>query len=720
MHKAPRKAATKTEISYQTPGGEPHRVTVLVHDPREKVQARWASGGFYETQRHGMLNTVYQRFRGGTFIDIGAAYGNHSLFFAACCQAARVYAFEPEPALFEHMRQNIAVSGLAQIQAYNLALGARPAQVGLTPSATAPERGGMLMNRIDERGAGVPMQRLDDVLQGEGLTEIRCIKIDVEGYNLPVLEGARATIAAFRPAIFCECETRAQFQAVDAFLAELGYQVWQVQGEPFVMNHTPTYLWEFAQHYDLTIIITTYNRPDQLRRLLAELMTDAGALRVLCRVYNDRSELAYPDMPAGSATFTIEYHMLPERHGKARYWQLINQIYHDLRAVRSRYYMQLPDDVRPRPGFLAGAIATYAAIADPARICLNLYLDSSRIGRSCWTRRLPHIAAFSDLRVFRTGWVDMVYLVEQRFFEALAYTIHPIPADRWRRNPRRSSGVGAQISRRLSEQAFYQVRECRLQSEKIPSLMNPDRPASEDLSIVALDPISCGVASIPGRSAQLRQAVEAVLPYVDQLYVYLNDYPATPAFLRQPKITVFRSQEHGNRGDAGKFFAAGRQRGYFLSIDDDIIYPQDYVWTLVNALREQRQTGRRVALGFHGKLMRPEVPQFYRGHARLFHFAAALDAPRAVHVLGTGTAAFHSDDLPLSHADFQGPPNMADIYFSIACQRHEVGCVVLARPAGYLRPQVIAHDQSIRATFRHADQAPTALYNSWKDWRIRL
>ncbi len=709
----------KTAISYHIPGGEQHRAQVVVHNPQEKIQARWCHGLFYETQRHGMLNTVYRRFQGGTFIDIGAAYGNHSLFFAACCKAERVYAFEPVASLFEHMLQNIAANGFDHVRAQNIALGARPGEVGITPSTEVPERAGLLMSRINEQGTGVRMQRLDDVLRGEGLAEIRCIKIDVEGYTLPVLQGARETIQTYRPAIFCECETPEQFEAVDAFLAALGYRVWRTNGKPFVMNHTPTYLWEFEQSYDLTVVITTYNRPEQLRRLLSDLMADAGALSVLCRVYNDRSDLAYDDMPSGGPAFAIEYIDLPTHHGKARYWQLVDRVFRDLRATASRYSMQLPDDVRLRPGFLANSIAVYEAIDDRDKLCLNLYLDSSRIGKSCWSRALPRIEAFGDLRVFKTGWVDMVYLAGRRFFEALDYTINPVPADRWRRNPQRSSGVGAQISRRLGRRSFYQVRDCFLRSEGGPSLMNPDRPAHEDLSVATLDPICCGVASIPSRSACLRRAVESVLPFVDQLYVYLNGYPQVPAFLRRPKITVFRSQDHGDLGDAGKFFAAGRQRGFFLSIDDDIFYPQDYVWTLVNALRGFRRAGRRVAVGFHGKLMRPVVPHFYQGHARQFHFAAALGEARAVHVLGTGTAAFHSDDLPVTIDDFRGQRNMADIAFGIACQRHDVGCVALPRPSGYLKPQATPAGQTIWSSFRNADQAPTALYNSWKEWRIR-
>ena len=146
----------KTEISYQIPPGEMHKLTVIVKDRLEKIQARWMHGGFYETQRHGMLNYVYRKFRGGTFIDIGAAIGNHSLFFATCCKADVVYAFEPVPALFEHLVQNIEVNKLHSIRAMNVAIGEKAGQVGLIPSNVAPERGGMLMTRVSEfwiRGA---------------------------------------------------------------------------------------------------------------------------------------------------------------------------------------------------------------------------------------------------------------------------------------------------------------------------------------------------------------------------------------------------------------------------------------------------------------------------------------------------------------------------------------------------------------------------------------
>jgi hypothetical protein len=206
---------------------------------------------------------------------------------------------------------------------------------------------------------------------------------------------------------------------------------------------------------------------------------------------------------------------------------------------------------------------------------------------------------------------------------------------------------------------------------------------------------------------------------VDELHVFLNEYPAVPSYLTQPKIAVHRSQNHGNLGDAGKFFTVGTKCGYYLAIDDDIVFPDDFVWLLVNEVRHRRKKGNRVAVGMHGKVMSEIVEHYYRGHKKLYHCAHKVSARQRVHVIGTGALAFHTEDLKISIEDFEGPRNMADIHFSIACQKQGVGCVVLPHPAGYLQIQKIPASRTIWGRARHDDTVQTRLFNSWKDWRLR-
>ena len=57
------------------------------------------------------------------------------------------------------------------------------------------------------------------------------------------------------------------------------------------------------------------------------------------------------------------------------------------------------------------------------------------------------------------------------------------------------------------------------------------------------------IASIPARQESLRQVIERIIPQVDAIGVYLNNYTEVPGFLNDPKVTVIRSQDHGDLAD---------------------------------------------------------------------------------------------------------------------------------------------------------------------------
>jgi len=251
------------------------------------------------------------------------------------------------------------------------------------------------------------------------------------------------------------------------------------QDRPLVMTHHPSELCKRVREADVTIVITTYNRPDDLRRLLKSLIADAVGYTVNCLIYNDGSNLRYEDIPAGNHDFKIRHIDMPRHYGKPEYWKLMNRIFQDIKNLVSRFYLQLPDDVEVRPGFFAHAIETYNKVRDPGKICLK-----------------------------------------RKFFAALDFRLHPISPLRWKSNPRLSSGVGMQMTHRLQGHGLYQVRECHLVSSNAPSVMNPDRPASENLSTCRLEPIICGVASVPERAENLKLTLNSILPYTDELRIW--------------------------------------------------------------------------------------------------------------------------------------------------------------------------------------------------------
>lgn len=146
------------------------------------------------------------RFASSTALDIGANIGNHSLFFAN--RFAAVHSFEPNPRTFGVLSVNAQLA--PTITAHNLALGDVR---GVLPLAFDPLNfGEASLVSVDETGrrsrCDVTVERLDDLAPGLG--DIALIKIDVEGFEAPVVRGALQTLEQHRPVIVFE-------QNVDAF-----------------------------------------------------------------------------------------------------------------------------------------------------------------------------------------------------------------------------------------------------------------------------------------------------------------------------------------------------------------------------------------------------------------------------------------------------------------------------------------------------------------------
>lgn len=194
-------------------------------------------------------------------------------------------------------------------------------------------------------------------------------------------------------------------------------------------------------------------------------------------------------------------------------------------------------------------------------------------------------------------------------------------------------------------------------------------------------PVVAGMASIPGREATLDLAIDSLINQVDHIFVYLNNHDEVPrTLLSREKVSVFRSQDHGDLRDNGKFFALQylAQDVFFFSVDDDIIYPQDYVWRLVSALKSY---GLGAAVGVHGVIY-PRFPATFFSRS-VVHFQQSLDQDLAVSVLGTGTTAFHTSVVNPKLADF-GDGGIADLRLGSFLKDNCVPAIAVARPEKWL------------------------------------
>ncbi|NJS40279.1 MAG: FkbM family methyltransferase [Rhodobacteraceae bacterium] len=208
-----------------SPLGHVVRTTVLqepilftVNNPADLIQKHHLRGEFYEPEE---LAIIARHFPlGGSFLDIGANIGNHTLFVAKFLHAARVVCIEPNPPAIAILESNVWLNGLTRIVdgAYlGIGLSDKP-QENAAMAYRAKNLGG---GRVVPGEGNIKLDRADRLLAGQ---RFDFVKIDVEGMEMDVLSGMAGLLAEHRPKMFIEVDNAngAQFQT---WMKAAGYRV---------------------------------------------------------------------------------------------------------------------------------------------------------------------------------------------------------------------------------------------------------------------------------------------------------------------------------------------------------------------------------------------------------------------------------------------------------------------------------------------------------------
>jgi FkbM family methyltransferase len=141
-------------------------------------------------------------------LDVGANIGLTAIALGRLCSKGKVFAIEATPEVFGYLRANVARARLANVACENMAASSTAGQLTITfvPSAST---GGFISQKYPLKGDGyrhcaVPARPLDEYIKTTGVDRIDFMKIDVEGFELEVLRGARQTIERCKPVIYCE------------------------------------------------------------------------------------------------------------------------------------------------------------------------------------------------------------------------------------------------------------------------------------------------------------------------------------------------------------------------------------------------------------------------------------------------------------------------------------------------------------------------------------
>lgn len=182
--------------------------------------------GRYESEELALFRDLARALRSQrpqvTFYDVGSNVGTHSLFMSG--QVTQVHAFEPNPAMVDKLNAKIRLNALRNIALHPIGL------------ADSDETRGFYLPDHNNTGVGsfvydagqlrepisLPVRKGDGYLNEQQLPRMDILKMDIQGYEVPALQGLHARLQADRPIIILEmCHLTRQRWSEKEFVAAL-------------------------------------------------------------------------------------------------------------------------------------------------------------------------------------------------------------------------------------------------------------------------------------------------------------------------------------------------------------------------------------------------------------------------------------------------------------------------------------------------------------------
>lgn len=222
---------------------------------------------------------------GDLVIDAGANKGAYLYWLRRFAgPTGAVLAYEPQPSLARYLEQACFRFAWQNVQVQPIALSDHAGKSmlhipgsGVSPGASLESSA---LDEMDGSRIECLIDTLDHQLRGRG--PLRFLKVDVEGHELALFQGALETLEAHHPTLLFECEqrhlTRHRMEDVFAFLRGLGYGGFLLQRKSLLpieqfdvtihQARTGERFWDSPQYFN-NFLFTAGALPDSLQRRVA-------------------------------------------------------------------------------------------------------------------------------------------------------------------------------------------------------------------------------------------------------------------------------------------------------------------------------------------------------------------------------------------------------------------------------------------------------------------
>ncbi|MGX3067301.1 FkbM family methyltransferase [Ursidibacter arcticus] len=180
-------------------------------------------------------------------IEVGSNIGMHAVPIAKAIPQGKLLCFEPQRIIFQQLCCNLSLNNLTNVETYRMGVCdvsekrwiescdySQPWNYGSFSldkgfSTEAQFNGSFTQEEIDT-------VRLDDFAPAQRLEQLSLLKIDAEGFDIPVLKGATKLIERLKPAIFIEVHSYSVEKTL-AIIHQLNYEAYWVASQRYQQNN---------------------------------------------------------------------------------------------------------------------------------------------------------------------------------------------------------------------------------------------------------------------------------------------------------------------------------------------------------------------------------------------------------------------------------------------------------------------------------------------------